>query len=86
MIITKQEFGSNGRIVEKVVDVTYIHDEYLVQSVLLCFISVLSFYPVICFLSKQANYKMGKRMFDQMMIYAIMVVTVCHFMSEQKLL
>lgn len=54
------------------------------HSIFLCFLSVLSFYPVIYFLNRQANHAMGKRMFDQMMVMAIMVITVCHFMAEQK--
>lgn len=29
---------------------------------------------------------MGRRMFDQMIIYAIMIITICHFMAEQKCL
>ena len=60
----------------------YIDDEYLVHSVFLCAISVLSFYPIIYLLNKQGNSKIGKRMFDQMMIYAIMGITFAHFMSE----
>ena len=43
---------------------TYIEDEYFIHSAILCSISVLSFYPVIYFLNKQKNTKMGKRMFD----------------------
>jgi hypothetical protein len=27
---------------------------------------------------------MGRRMFDQMMIYAIIIITFCHFLAEQK--
>lgn len=63
---------------------TYIDDEFLAHSIILCAVSVASFYPVIYFLNKQANFKMGRRMFDQMMIYAIIIISVCHFMAEQK--
>jgi len=61
---------------------TYIDDEYLIHSAGLCLLSMFSFYPVIYFLNKQNKTKMGKRMFDQMMIYAIMVITFCHFLAE----
>ena len=61
---------------------TYVNDEYLVHSALLCLVSVASFYPVVVFLNKQQGFKMGKRMFDQMILYAIMLSTLCHFMSE----
>lgn len=81
LIITKKQFSKGG--LETVIQ-TYIEDEFLVHSCFLCLLSVVSFYPVIYFLNKQASFKMGRRMFDQMMIYAIMIITVCHFMAEQK--
>jgi hypothetical protein len=62
----------------------YIDDEYLVHSVFLCMVSVFSFYPILYLLNKNENSKLGKRMFDQMMIYAIMGITFAHFMSEQN--
>ena len=81
LIITRKSYGKGG--IETVVQ-TYIDDEFLLHSIGLCITSVTSFYPVVYFLNKQANHKMGRRMFDQMMLYAIMVITVCHFMAEQK--
>jgi len=50
----------------------------------LCALSVLSFWPSIYFLNKQRSLKLGPRMFDQMMLYALMVITLAHFMCEQK--
>ena len=49
-------------------------------------ISFMSLYPVICFLNKQKGFKIGRRMFDQIMIYSIMILIVAHFVSEQKFL
>ena len=61
----------------------YIDDEYLIHSTFLCLISVTSFYPILYLLNKQANSsKLGTRMFDQMMVYAIMAITFAHFMCE----
>jgi len=62
---------------------TYIDDEYLIHSIFLCAISIASFYPIIYFLNKQKKSKMGRRFFDQMMIYAIMVMIFLHFLSMQ---
>lgn len=46
-------------------------------------ISVTSFYPILYLLNKQSNSsKLGTRMFDQMMVYAIMALTFAHFMCE----
>lgn len=68
---------------EKVIE-TYMDDEYLLHSIVLCALSVLSFWPSIYFLNKQRNLKLGPRMFDQMMLYALMMITFAHFMCEQK--
>ena len=56
----------------------------MIESFLLCLVSVASFYPIINFLNKQAKAKIGRRYFDQIMIYAIMAATFAHFLSEQK--
>ena len=56
----------------------------MIESTLLCIISVASFYPTIFFLQKQASKRIGLRMFDQIMLAAIMLSTLCHFMAEQK--
>lgn len=84
LIIQKKSYA-HGTAVEKFLS-TYIEDEFLGYSVILCLISIVSFYPVVYFLNRQEHYKMGKRMFDQMMVYAIMLITFCHFMAEQKCL
>lgn len=49
MIIEKKSFQNGG--LEKVIE-TYIDDEYMVHSMILCLISVLSFYPSIYFLNR----------------------------------
>lgn len=54
------------------------------HSVLLCLVSVASFWPVVYFLKRQEGFKMGSSMFNQVMLYAIMAMTVCHFLAEQK--
>ena len=79
VIIQKKSYSNGG--LERVIE-TYIEDEYLVHSMFLCAISVLSFWPSIFFLNKQRNLKIGPRMFDQMMLYALMAITVAHFMCE----
>ena len=81
VIIEKKSFQNGG--LEKVIE-TYIDDEYLLHSMVLCFLSVLSFWPSIYFLNKQRNLKLGPRMFDQMMLYALMLITFAHFMCEKK--
>jgi len=63
---------------------TYMDDEYLIHSAFLCAVSICSFYPVIYFLNKQGSSKMGRRLFDQLMMVAIMLMTFAHFLSEQK--
>ena len=79
--ITKKSYVNGG--IEKIIQ-TYIDDEYLIHSVILCGISVFSFYPIIYLMKKQEGTRMSKRYFDQMMIYAIMAITFCHFLAEQK--
>mmetsp|Transcript_14725 Transcript_14725/g.25055 ORF Transcript_14725/g.25055 Transcript_14725/m.25055 type:complete len:120 (-) Transcript_14725:786-1145(-) len=82
LIITRKQF--NKRHIEQVIH-TYIEDEYLIDSAVLMLVSVLSFYPIIYLFNKQpAGSKMGRRYFDQMMIFAIMAFTFAHFLSEQK--
>ena len=61
IIIEKKSYQHGG--LEKVIE-TYIDDEYLLQSVLLCALSVFSFIPAIYFLNKQRNLRLGPRMFD----------------------
>lgn len=56
----------------------------MLESAILCMLSVLSFYPTMYFLQAQANRKIGLRMFDQIMLFAIMLSTMCHFAAEQK--
>lgn len=63
---------------------TYLEDEHILQSAILCLISVLSFYPTVYFLNQQNGKRLGRRMFDQMMLYAIMFMTFAHFLAEQK--
>ena len=50
MIISKKSFvkGTAEVFIE-----TYIDDEFLIHSALLCLLSVLSFWPVIYFLKRQ---------------------------------
>mmetsp|Transcript_5032 Transcript_5032/g.7562 ORF Transcript_5032/g.7562 Transcript_5032/m.7562 type:complete len:93 (-) Transcript_5032:215-493(-) len=81
IIISKKAYNNGG--IEKIIE-TYIEDEYLVESFLLCLVSVASFYPIINLLNKQAQAKVGRRYFDQIMIYSIMATTFAHFLSEQK--
>lgn len=79
VIIEKMQYQHGG--LEKVIE-TYVDDEYLFHSIILCALSVLSFWPSIYFLNKQRNLKLGPRMFDQMMLYALMMITFAHFMCE----
>ena len=81
VFISKKSYYNGG--LEKIIQ-TYMDDEYLIHSVFLCAISVFSFYPIIYFLNKQEKSKIGRRLFDQMMIFAIMIMTFAHFLSEQK--
>lgn len=72
--------GPNGTVKVS----TYLEDQYMLESALLCILSVMSFYPTMYFMQTQANRRVGLRMFDQMMLFAIMLSTMCHFMAEQK--
>lgn len=83
LIIEKKQFIPGG--LETYLR-TYIDDEFLLHSFILAVISTASFLPLLVFLNKQAKHKMGRRMFDQMMIVAIMVISMCHFLAEQKTL
>jgi hypothetical protein len=78
MFVQNQNYVEN---VETLIQ-SYIDDEYLIHSMILCLISVMSFFPIIQFLNKQKNSKLGRRLFDQMMIYSIMLITFAHFLSE----
>lgn len=65
---------------------TYVDDEFILYSFVLTLISMLSFYPIIYLLRKQAtaNSKLGVRSFDQTLIYGIMAMILAHFFSEQN--
>jgi hypothetical protein len=56
----------------------------MIESFFLMFISIASFYPILYFLNKQVDAKLGRRMFDQILIMALMILTFAHFISEQK--
>ena len=81
MYFTSKSYSNNG--IETIIQ-TYIDDEYLIHSIFLCAISVFSFYPTIYLLNQQTNSRTGRRYFDQMMFYAIMIMTFAHFLAEQK--
>lgn len=49
IIIEKKSYQHGG--LEKVIE-TYMDDEYLLHSILLCILSVFSFFPAIYFLNK----------------------------------
>ncbi len=55
-----QTIGPNGMVEVS----TYLEDQYMFESALLCLLSVMSFYPTIYFLQAQSNRRVGLRMFD----------------------
>jgi hypothetical protein len=79
---------SDSLVSNKTLSETYVDDEFILYSFVLTLISILSFYPIIYLLKKQAasNSKLGIRKFDQTLIYGIMGMILVHFFSEQNCL
>ena len=65
---------------------TYVEDEFIFYSFVVSLFSILSYYPLIFFFKKQTNSKLGTRSFDSTLVYAIMLMILFHFLSEQNCL
>ena len=78
--LNQQKPGSKS-VIDK-----YIDDEYVMHSFILAVFSIMSYYPVIVLFTRQHKTRMGTRPFDQTLIYAIMVIILFHFLSEQNCL
>lgn len=61
---------------------TYVDDEYIFYSFILSVGSVISFYPIIFLLRKQKESKLGCRLFDQTLTFAIMFMIGAHYFAE----